>query len=83
MDIGLDHVLFEVPGPTRQVRKHCKCCYEVMSENEGTAGAAEDERRVKPVCNQFDCIASFAHPVRFIFALSASKELTQECEVKK
>ena len=47
-----DHVLYELPGSCRSVRKRCRGCYEVISQNEGSSVAAAKARRVKTVCNQ-------------------------------
>ena len=59
-----EHVLFELPGSSRAVRKRCRGCYEAISQNEGSKVAAAKARRVKTVCNQCEdkphyCISCF------------------------
>ena len=56
-----DHVLFEKPESGRKVRKRFIGCYEVISQNEGSASAASKARRVKTVCNKCEDKAFFAH----------------------
>ncbi|XP_068204630.1 piggyBac transposable element-derived protein 4-like [Palaemon carinicauda] len=46
------HVLVELDGKCRDVRKRCRGCYELLSKNEGSQIAARKARRVKTVCGQ-------------------------------
>ena len=61
---SLGHVLFEMPGSTRKLRKRCRGCYEVINQNGGSALAAAKLRRVKTVCNKCGGKAYFQHPRR-------------------
>ena len=54
-----DHVFFEKPGSSRKVRKRCRGCYEVISQNEGSALTAAKACRVKTVCNKYEGKAYF------------------------
>ena len=63
-----DHVIFYVLVSSRLVRKRCRHCYEVISQNEGNAVAAARARGVKTVLTSV--------MVRLIFAVAALKELT-------
>ena len=59
-----EHALFELPGSSRSVRKRCRGCYDLISQNEGSAVASAKARRVKTVCNQCEgkphfCLSCF------------------------
>ena len=45
------HVLVELDGKYRNVRKRCKGCYDMISQNEGSSIADKKARRVKTVCS--------------------------------
>lgn len=63
--IRCEHVLCESDGKTRDVRKRCRGCYDIISKNEGFKIASSKARRVKTFCNlcegkPFMCPSCFA-----------------------
>ena len=54
-----EQVFFEKPESSGKVRKRCRGCYEVLSQNEGSALAAAKTRQVETMCNKCEDKAYF------------------------